>query len=912
MAKKNPVFDHQKSPITSMSHAQPRIVDVVENTNNTLYQDDDDDICPVCESECTCRNRATTSTLPTPSTSSVTPPVIQDVHPLKIKLTLPPHFKSRRLQAPAQISTENTGGVPHVLPGALPPRRRGRPSKAAIAARDAAVRAQTAVNGYTEPLPVYRPKTKATHVSKPRKPRLAGTFISNHASSSRVVVPPTPADDSDFDDVHSETFPTFVSAASSSHSSSSESDESITSIDSEGEVDSEDDEARPLSRSLRHKIRTKKDLLVGDEASRKRKHTNNWEIKSRMRSEGPEDAVMDVDSDGASSIDGADDEDEEEEEANEEDVEADVENEGLGEPEPDDEDEPPLDGKLGVSFGGVTSGWSEDEESSFDADLFFAHLEDSSDSDSSPNVLHDPEFASDAEESDADFSRRLSADERDALLLTDVDPSAHTRRGNGELEFGLSLHGLSFGWDGQLLLSRQMDAAHLDVDLGVTTEDDIDMTAGSDSETTADETTHVLQDAGIILEETDGETTEDELVDADGLPNPRAMMLFRWPTTVSAINPLSTMSSSNHFTPPADASTSVRIALASFPAQRSSPPPTPADILAGKVSNGDLDELEMKQMQSEFVDRPKRGGVVMGSFVMATEHAGAFAVVDGSGQETPAAFPRIRILRKPKTDKSREDSKDLRSEIETNDNGSQDVPPPSDSVPPSSSDEVTPQSQTQESEDCPDAFDLGDVLETSFLDLEPVSPERSTTDSFWSPGGFQSDATHSNNLNRWDRIPVATFRRTRETATLDYPGSDTSVGGNLVGTPLAQSILKSRDKQSKGGQDKRKGKRAQKLVISPVLLPLRDGDGVLASSEPPFSNQDQSHHHKSRKERKENAKKKAMGKYASRRFQQHQQQNHNHHHHHHHYPNMKSRGSSSMQRTNFFASSSSSVPHLSI
>lgn len=504
-----------------------------------------------------------------------------------------------------------------------------------------------------------------------------------------MVVPPAPTDDSDLDDdVDTSSFPTFISASSLDHSSSSESDSSITSIDSDGvvEEDEEDDE-RPLARSLRHnKMRTKKELLGGE--NQKRPHTNNWEIKSRMRSEGPEDTVMEVDSDGHSSSDdgGADDEDEEgdgdeDEDEDEEDAEvvaeADVENEGLlasaGEPDEIDEDELPVDGKLGVSFGGVPTGWSEeDEESSFDADLFFANLEeDSSDSDSSSHALHE------AVDSDP-----VSADEQDALVLMDVDCTTHIRQSSSELEFGVSL---SFGgWEG--VLSRT-DPASLDVDLGgVTTEDDIDMTATSDAETTEDDTTTILEDPGIILSETDGETTEDELVDADGLPNSRAMMLFQWPSTVpatnQAINPMSTMSmssstSSSHsgvnLTPPLDASPSVRIALASFSAaQRGSSPPTPADILAGRISTAsDLDEhfhdphgyspdFSFSPMMMGTPAKRGAGGVCMGKFTTASEKEGKFAVVDGSGMDTPTPFPRLRLLRSREIERAM--SKDSRSE----------------------------------------------------------------------------------------------------------------------------------------------------------------------------------------------------------------------------------------------------------
>ncbi|KAK7687965.1 hypothetical protein QCA50_009184 [Cerrena zonata] len=132
MAKKSFTSDHQKQSFTSISHPLPRIADAVEN----LSLDEDDDICPVCESECTCRNKSITTptttvhttttpiSLFTPSPSSITP-AIQNAHthPLKIKLTLPPHLKSRRLPP-------ETGGN---VASQIPPRRRGRPSKAAAA-----------------------------------------------------------------------------------------------------------------------------------------------------------------------------------------------------------------------------------------------------------------------------------------------------------------------------------------------------------------------------------------------------------------------------------------------------------------------------------------------------------------------------------------------------------------------------------------------------------------------------------------------------------------------------------------------------------------------------------------------------------------------------------------------------------
>ncbi|KAI0077734.1 hypothetical protein K474DRAFT_1674634 [Panus rudis PR-1116 ss-1] len=924
--------DHQKHP--SMSPPHPHTVGVAAN-NHFQDDDDDDDICPVCESECTCRNRPSSSTLPPPPEPS-----------LKIKLSLPPHLKSRRILASPASASAN------------PPRRRGRPSKADIAARQAALAAA--------PAP---PKPKAGT----KKPRLAGTFVSTHATSSKVVVSSSAHDqdetDSD-DELPPGNYPTFVSAdAISSHTESSDSDESITSVDSDSMV--EDDDGELLSHSLiRRKFNKKQKLdLSGDDASsaRRRSQGSRREPKTRTKSTEPEsdDSSSDDDDDG-----GADDEDDDDEDE-EETAEADVEGEGLAEFDDDEEDEEqpqrPLDGKLGVSFG-----WDEeDEESSFDAELFFANLEDSSDSDTPQNVFENNSFASEEEESGTECgSRSFDADERDALLLMDVDPSAHVRRGNGELEFGVALHGLSFGLDG-FMMSRQHDNL---TSFGFTTDEDFDMTASSDGESTSSFSSNTAEEAlpqhheqEIVLEETDGETTEDELVDADGLPNSRAMMLFKWPTTVSTINPLSTVSSkpsptstsppSTTLSPPPNAPQSVRIALASYSSTRStsasssrtSPPPTPADILAGKLSNGDLDEIEMKQQVDDGENVTSRGGAVMGHFVAPPQGMGAFAVVDGSCKETGTPFPRVRIVRKAP----------VASEVESPTKGSSSLlppftptptPPPSSHSSRSSLTPYPPSSQTSEDFSSADPegdtgmemdiFDLDDVLEPSFLSLDPSSPDHlstpthshshthtlHTTEDLWSTPGTDSMSL----MSRWDRIPVNTFRRTRTVgapAVTEYPGSDTSVGGGFASAPVTHphpsevgSVMKARGKDKK-----HKGKKSytNKMVISPVLLPVlreRDGESLLplasGSGSGSGQQQQQQQQQKTRKERK----RKAMGsKHAfsssssmSRKLHHthnnHTHNHHRHHHHHHHHPNTKYRGSNSVQRSGFFTTASGVPP----
>lgn len=171
-------------------------------------------------------------------------------------------------------------------------------------------------------------------------------------------------------------------------------------------------------------------------------------------------------------------------------------------------------------------------------------------------------------------------------------------------------------------------------------------------------------------------------------------------------------------------------------------------------------------------------------------------------------------------------------------------------------------------------------------------------------------------LNRWDRIPVGTFRRTRETSMLEStPGSDGGIASlypaisallnnDMLGTPKTKGKTTSSKKRLKSGT-------SSTLVVSPVLLPVRDRDGdrtPTGNGHPlynPFQQNDQTRHQKSRKElRKEKAmmKRKMIGKHAQPSPRSHQ------HTHRHHYPNMKTRGTSSVQR---FASSSH-VPHLNL
>jgi hypothetical protein len=205
------------------------------------------------------------------------------------------------------------------------------------------------------------------------------------------------------------------------------------------------------------------------------------------------------------------------------------------------------------------------------------------------------------------------------------------------------------------------------------------------------------------------------------------------------------------------------------------------------------------------------------------------------------------------------------------------------------------------------------------LDSEPTYDSDEPSKGPWATSKIPVGGTHVHNLNRWDRIPVAAFRRTRETSKLETTSVSESgtkgrfastLNNDMLGTPKqgtkSRTLLKNR---SKGKAN------ANLLLISPVLMPVRDGDRTPTNAGPstynPFhQQQDPLYQHRSRRDHRKDKvliKKKMMGKYASdtpnRSIQRHYRT---------HYPNMKSRTSGSMQRAQFSGSSSSHVPHFNL
>lgn len=199
-----------------------------------------------------------------------------------------------------------------------------------------------------------------------------------------------------------------------------------------------------------------------------------------------------------------------------------------------------------------------------------------------------------------------------------------------------------------------------------------------------------------------------------------------------------------------------------------------------------------------------------------------------------------------------------------------------------SSDEAPPpcSSQSLKSDDLllSESIDLDDVLDTSIFNHASLPLEHETMESALIPS-TPTNHLRLNSLDRWDRIPVGTFRRTRETVVLESPDVESRHGnkfaglGGMTGPDVTgHTRVTPRSKKSKGEN--------KTMSFSPFQTPLQKA--------------------KSRRDYHKDTKKKLVIKNSPRRVQ-------NQTHHRNHFPNSKSRGTASAQRTNFFATSSMTV-----
>ncbi|KAH7927857.1 hypothetical protein BV22DRAFT_1045070 [Leucogyrophana mollusca] len=899
---------------------------------NHLSQDDDEDndICPVCDGDCTCSHNAPkpppVAARPPPSASSSLVPGIKS---LKIKLTVPPSMQralastSKHARdpsastngavntsaspfsplghtlhsAPAVASTSGHGySSAHGHDSSSAPKRRGRPPKHTIpkiAAADRQIRgnevttlppsqSQSRLNGSgsrsnasAKPKPNQKssrqaPKLtgKGTIVKKPSKAASKKkAILSEDELSASDLDLNLDLDDEDEDDAASGRFPTFVSASAltSSESSSSDSESSSSSssgFDSDSSLEAEEENYILTEQRRQEKARVKRELLGEDSHKRKDAHHNNWVIRPRKKSVG----LSDVDMDGDST-----DQDESSEVEDEEDDE-------MAEDEEDEE----TDGQRGRVYTGVATGYSEDEESSFDADIFFANLSDT-------------DTTSDAEEGPLD------------TIQPDVDTAADDPLARS-MDFEVTE-----GWDGQIVFTNgfgegqgtsaldlefEATAAQL-VSTSDTQDSDVEMNTGEEGADGDDDD----DGAEDELNESDGETTEEELVDSKGLPTSRAMRLFRWPSSVSAINPLSTVSPTVSPGPHNRRSSNAQS-------------PRPADILAGRVywedESDERDSAEGSARATSARALSRGGPPIMGQFNVGQEVTPQkTAILTGSNKDVPSPFPRSRRRHRFGSSSGGSfSSMDLRGRTSR----LSIFTPTAMPLPPSSvSEELSSQTSPE-----PVHIELDDVLDASYLAAEPAEQTLS------------GDGDLHRHLQRWDRVPVGAFRLTRESTddTLSHTWSaeppktpDYATMGVMKNSPLSTMLWHDKAKETlthgqssspRKPSSSAKSKSAMTIVESPVLLAVRDGDRTPTSvpiSDPFPAKQ---HPQKTRKEQRREMK---MMKRKNHGPVHHQYPHHHHHqqhhHHHQHHANMKSRSTASVQRTNFF-SSPTSIPPLNI
>ncbi|KAF9648881.1 hypothetical protein BDM02DRAFT_3186751 [Thelephora ganbajun] len=884
-----------------------------------VNQDDEGDICPICESECTCDNNRL----------SIAPQKHGLLPSLKVKVAASsssnpkPSGSNKQIRPRPSVSTSANAHLPqtgqfsvsdprlksHLLDPTIP-KRRGRPPKVVVAARAALVAAASAANSSPErvagpsTLP-QRPKAKfLKNIAKPcpkskfrgsntikaslsqRKRKVDGSYHPKGFVRRRPLV--EDHDDSDGEDEENNflleddddvepsaplDLPTFISASSSSSESSSLS--SLSSSEDSGLEDmemeleeeqnikeSEDEKER---KARKDKARVRRELLGENDPRQNGRshHTNNrWDIKPRKRSVSASDGEADVDMD-AESGDTTESEDEDQDA-----VVADDEDEL-------DAIEMDRDGrrKLGVSFAGVVTGWSDGEDSNYDADLFFANL-DSSESDSGSNAATEmSSMDADGEDGDQDSGDEIA----EAMTLA-------------------AAAGLYDGWEGPIVFAARDVDVEMDLSpslkpsrrrrmsSSILTTDDEQVGQKPTNPTACGSENHLEEDDEICLAESDGETTEEELIGADGLPNARAMMLFKWPISVGAVDPMNTL-------------TPGRRRNGSAP-RRSTPQHEPEDLDDG--SDKSLDGIKTPNYKKAGVLRTPRGPVA-GTFQLTPQgmEPTNTAVITGHQPALPSPYPRSRRLFSSVERIGHRSIRDRSLSV----SGQSSVQTEASSVPGQSTDlDIF----TTES------MDLDDVLEAAFL----VS-DSSTSDGELSSHaervddrtdvGEMSSRSHVEDLRRWERIPMTAFRRTRE--------SQGSIS-NDDGTPWSAKSGDGTDFYTVAMMNSN----LQHLLSSPTPAPSQKqpiGRAGLATLSSPISHGGSgsggrgvrnsrmlTRDHRSEKERKEDKKtlrkmahtKPSLGRPFISNHQAHL------HHRHQHHPNTKSRASGSMQRTNFFNS----------
>ena len=608
----------QNRQTAAMSSPHTRTSGGMHSSVHQLDEEEDDDICPICEGACTCntntktivpqsQNQTSSQIIP----SSSVPTHSATVAPLKIKLTISAALLTRLPTSKAPTTTTPPKRQSKDTDASNRAKRLGRPPKTAIRTKPphAGTLSNVKDKKFTRPKSTAKDTTgksskRRTKACKndERGPGYGSAFSrrSHNTDAGGPMMACNPNQD----------FPTFVSAdefssayESSAGSSSSSEESELTDFSDSSIAEEEETFIRTTEeqRARAHdKARVKRELLGDDLAKRKERQTD-WEIRSRTKSVSPGVNGMDVDSDET--------DDEAEDGAEEAD-----DNDG------DDDDDDDDAGSARRSYVGIATGWSEGEESSFDADLFFAGLGDSDSGPEQPTV-HDKNAAADTDDDNSSL---------------DIEPSSH---GQGVFE-------ITEGWDGSVIFTNglqdgqglldwdfEANAAQLLTEAatssGHDSGSDADMRiSGSDADMGDGENEN---DSLEEVESNDGDTTEEELVDEQGLPTARAMRIFRPPAAqFYSINPLSTMSPGPH----------VEETFSNLS-------PQPSDILAGHGfvdDDEDAPEPPMSEIGSTVLsalsDRSTPRFPLMGTFEAPRTNSLRRAVIDGTPHSIPSPFQR--------------------------------------------------------------------------------------------------------------------------------------------------------------------------------------------------------------------------------------------------------------------------------
>lgn len=923
----HPLIRFSRVPSGLQNHQAPSMSSPHSNTRTApISHDDEDDICPICESECTCDNNK----LPiTPQKHGLPPSLKLNVTASKQK----PSGSIKRIHSKPSASSSTSAHLPqtgqfsvsdprlksHLLDPTIP-KRRGRPPKIVVAARAALAAAAAAASSSPERIagpstlphrpklnvlkkvPRHGPKSKVrgTNVIKPPLARRKHKADGSYHPKGLVGRQPLVEDHDDSDDDNEEDkllleddddvepsapldLPTFISASSSSSESSlsslSSSEEGSDLEDMEMELEeeknikeSEDEKERKVRKD---RARVRRELLGGDDprSSGRSHHTSNrWDIKPRKRSASASDGEADVDMDAESG---------DTTESEDEDQDAVV---------ADDEDEPDpaeVDGhgrrKLGVSFAGVVTGWSDGEESNYDADLFFANL-DSSESESASAGM--PSMCVEGEDGDEDQD---SGDEiAEAMTLA-------------------AAVGLYDGWEGPIVFAARDVDVEMDLSpsprrsrrrrmsSSIITTDDEQVSRQATNPIVVASGNPFEDDTEVDLAESDGETTEEELIGPDGRPNMRAMMLFKWPVSVGAVDPMNTLTLGRRGNGPT--------------VRRSMPHHSPEEL---DDSSDKLDGMNTPDGKKTRTLRTPRGPVA-GTFQLAAESVEPIktAVITGHQPAFPSPYPRSRWSF------SNGEGAGYRVRISgfmviflgTDECGSQSNRDRSLSISGQSSVQTEGSSVPSQSTDIDifttESMELDDVLEAAFLASDSsgsdgeLSPQVEQADDRTSAGETSSRSLVED-LRRWERIPMTAFRRTRESQVSNDDGAAWS-GKSGDGADFYTVAMMNSNLQhllSSPTPDPSQKQAVGRSTLSPV------GSGSSGRGVRNFRMRE----NKSEKERKE--EKKALRRMAhakpslGRTFVPNHQAHH--HHRHQHHPNTKSRASGSVQRTNFFSSPLSS------